>query len=134
MGEAALELSSKATSALEGRLLLQICAKLFAEMGSAPTSIPPSKMMATLFQAMSEVPAEMSNQVTNAPPAFSQLLTPELSCEEMVGNSEQGEMTATTSMETGAAPFVPLNLNSVAWEGQQQRKTHEWKSAEMEIP
>jgi 5-hydroxyisourate hydrolase-like protein (transthyretin family) len=132
MGEAALELSSKATSALEGQLLLQIRVKLFAEMGSVPTSIPPSEMMATLFQAMGEVPVEMSNQVTNAPPALSQLLTLELSCEEMVDDSEQGEMTATTLTETDAAPLVQLNLDLVALEGQQQRKIHEWKTAEME--
>jgi hypothetical protein len=125
MGEAALELSSKATSALEGRLLLQICAKLFAEMGSAPTSIPPSEMMETLFLAMDAIPAEMLNQGTNAPPALSQFLTPELNCEEMVGGSEQGEMTATTLTETDAAPLVSLNLNLVALEGQQQRKIHE---------
>jgi hypothetical protein len=132
MGEAALELSIKATSALEGQLLLQIRAKLFAEMGSAPTLTPPNEMMATLFQVMGAVPVEMLNQVTNAQPAVSQLLTPELSCEEMVADLEQGEMTATTSTETDAAPLVPLNLDSVALEGQQQRKIHEWKTVEME--
>jgi hypothetical protein len=122
MGEAALELSSKATSVLEGRLLLQIRAKLFAEMGSVPTSIPPNEMMATLFQAMGEVLAEMLNQGTNAPPALSQFLTPELNCEEMVGDSNQGEMTATTSMEMGAAPLAPLNLDLVPLEESATKK------------